>query len=91
MIAILTKFHGPTNSRGARVTAKTTSGLRKTIGWDHSLDVEGNHRAAAVALCVKMNWTGTPVEGGMDVGYAYVFDCEWARIPLPPRRPEPGE
>lgn len=88
MIAILTKFHGPTNYRGSRVTAKTTAGHRVTLSWDHALDVADNHRAAAVALCTKMNWDGTLVEGGTDIGYVYTFDVPYARIELPPRREE---
>ena len=87
MVAILTKFIGPTNYRGARVKAWTTSGHKLTVGWDHALGVEENHDAAAVALCRKMNWGGTLVRGGTEVGYAYAFDAEWCRVPLPePKR-----
>ena len=80
MIAILTKFMGPTNYRGARVKAYTTSGHRIVVPWNHSLNVEENHDAAALALCHKMGWGGKLVRGGTDVGYAYAFLREWTVI-----------
>ena len=84
MIAILTKFIGPTNYRGARVKAFTTSGLRIIVPWDHALNVEENHDAAAIALCRKMGWGGKLVRGGTEVGYAYAFLREWTVIDAGP-------
>ena len=84
MIAILTKFIGPTNYRGARVKAFTTSGNRIIVPWDHSQNVEENHDAAALALCRKMQWGGKLVRGGTDVGYAYTFLREWTVIDAGP-------
>ena len=84
MIAILTKFIGPTNYRGARVKAFTTSGHRIIVPWDHSQNVEENHDAAALALCRKMEWCGKLVRGGTDVGYAYTFLREWTVIDAGP-------
>ena len=51
---IITRYLGPTNTRGSRVVAthkrdnKTTS--RKIVSWDHALNAEANHQAAAEAL-----------------------------------------
>lgn len=52
MQAIETKFIGPTNFKGSRVTAKCQRGST-IIDWDHSLSTEGNHEAAAKALIEK--------------------------------------
>ena len=54
MVAILTKFIGPTNYRGARVKAFTSSGHRIIVPWDHAHNVEENHNAAAIALYRKI-------------------------------------
>ena len=56
MQAIVTKYLGPTNYRGARVKAMAQAGS-VTIPWDDALDVDTNHEAAAVALCAKLKWT----------------------------------
>ena len=84
MVAILTKFIGPTNCRGSRVKAYTSSGHRIVVPWDHALNVEENHDAAALALCRKMGWGGKLVRGGTDVGYAYAFLREWTVIDAGP-------
>ena len=85
MVAILTKFIGPTNSRGALVKAFTTSGHRIFVPWDHSRNVEENHDAAAIALCRKMEWCGKLVRGGTYVGYAYTFLRESTVIDAGPK------
>jgi len=78
MQAIVTKFFGPTNSRGSRVKAKCQAGS-VTLGWDHALNPDGNHDAAAQALASKLGWTsdayGQLVGGGLPDGRgnAYVF------------------
>lgn len=56
MQAIQTKYMGPTNTRGSRIKATAAAGSI-TVGYDHALDVEGNHVAAAKALCAKLGWT----------------------------------
>ena len=55
MHAIVTKYHGPTNHRGSRVKATAQVGSL-TLSWDHALNSDGNHRAAALALANKFNW-----------------------------------
>jgi hypothetical protein len=72
MQAIVTKYHGATNFRGSRVSAKASAG-RVTVSWDDALDVDANHRAAAVALCRKFGWHGTLVEGGLPEGTGNVY------------------
>lgn len=50
--AIVTKFLGPSNTRGARVKATVTSGKSVTISWDHSLRPDENHLRVA-ARCFQ--------------------------------------
>jgi hypothetical protein len=69
--AIATRFLGPTNNRGARIKARAAAGS-VTLAWDHRLGVEGNHRAAAVALAEKFGWP-TDLVGGSLPGNGYAF------------------
>lgn len=62
--AITTKYHGPTDFRGACVTARAAAG-RKTVSWDYALGIRENHAAAAQALAEKLNWSGVWVSGGL--------------------------
>jgi len=50
---IVTKYLGPTNSRGSRVKATSGSGKTATVSWDHELDAHDNHAAAATSLVWK--------------------------------------
>ena len=76
MKAIVTKYHGPTNFKGARITASDEDGNRVTISYPHELSGEDVHRKAAIALCDKMKWTGELVGGSLKRGYVFVF-VEW--------------
>ena len=74
MKAILTKYHGPTDFKGSRVSAFDCDGNRVTIGYRSEFDTEPNHRAAADALCAKMGWEGGEMVGGFTKdGMAFVF------------------
>ena len=75
MVAIETKYYGPTNSRGSKLIAKTRE-HRVTVSYDHALDLDENHVAAAVALCRKMYWTGELLGGGTKSGMVFVFANE---------------
>lgn len=74
MQAIITKFYGPTSTRGPRIKARAWAGS-VTVAYQHALGVEGSHEAAARALCEKLGWEGKMIGGGMpdDSGYAFVF------------------
>lgn len=81
MKAITTKFHGPTNTRGSRYSASDGNGNRVSIPADDGLNHEGNHDAAAVALCHKMKWTRfNLVRGGLARGNVYVFDAAYEHV-----------
>lgn len=77
--AIVTKYHGPTNYRPARVSAKANAG-RLIRAYDHALNLGGNHQAAAQALVERLGWTpgkGYPaLSGGAlpgDAGYCFIM------------------
>lgn len=53
--AISTKFLPPTNFKGARISVSAEAG-RKVYEWDHALNPEENHEAAARAYAVEKGW-----------------------------------
>lgn len=55
MQAIITKYLGATDFRGARVKATCQVGSI-TLSWDYALNFEQNHDAAARALANKLGW-----------------------------------
>lgn len=80
MIAIRSKFYGPTERRGSCVRA-SANGHRVGLPWDHALDSEQNHRRAVVLLCGKLGWDedrfyGGCLEGGV-WAWVPVFDADW--------------
>ena len=52
MQAIVTRYHGPTNFKGSRYSAKCSRG-RIMVSADYALNSEGNHKAAAAALVAR--------------------------------------
>lgn len=77
MVAIVTKYHGPTDTRGSRISASAT-GHMVTVLWASDLDSEANHRAACKRLCDKLGWDEDRFYGGaMD-------DGRWAWVPVFP-------
>jgi len=83
MRAILTKYIGPTDHRGARVKARAF-GASIIVPWDYEHGAE-NHARAALALIFKMGWT-RPGEDSRDIpdrfhvgalpdgtGYAFIW------------------
>ena len=61
--AITTKYHGPTNTRGSRISATSASGTRIYVPYAYELSVDECHEQAAKALCTKLGWTGQMVAG----------------------------
>lgn len=70
--AITTKFYGPTNHRKSRIKA-TAYAKGKTIPYEHALNIERNHAAAAQMLADNLGWKGAWVQGGDPDGSGYVF------------------
>lgn len=59
---------------GGRLLVRSQA-KRKTVPWDHALDVEANHRAAAMALVRDLGWEsyGTWLGGANAKGDGYSF------------------
>lgn len=83
MQAIETRYHGPTDTRGSRISARCEAG-RISIPYDHAKSADRNHDAAAVELARKLGWLDShaakdyPVDlvrGGTARGFVYVFAC----------------
>ena len=81
-MAIETKFLGATNSRGSRIKAQAmdswSDGKREsvTVGYDHALNSEDNHAAAAIRLIPKVcNASGVVhlEAGATQRGYVFVI------------------
>ena len=74
MQAILTRFVGPTNTRGSRIIASCDA-RRLTVSWNYALSIDDNHRGAALALMRELDWHGEIVSGWLPKGggLAHVF------------------
>lgn len=73
MKAIITKYKGPTNTRGSRIYASDGDRNRVSIPYPYELSGEAVHREAAEALCRKMGWSTDLIGGGLKDGYCFVF------------------
>ncbi len=74
MQAILTRYHGPTDTRPSRLTARADAG-QITVSYDHALNGQQNHRAAAAAMIHSLGLVGTWQGGHLHDG-SYV----WTRL-----------
>ncbi len=72
MQTIRTKYVGPSNTRGSRIIATTTSGIRKVYPYDHRMNSEGNHTGAAWRLAESLGWKGSYQGGHTDKGMVFV-------------------
>jgi len=78
--AIITRYHGPTNTRGARISATSGCGIKVSIPYPDDVTGLGTwpagrralndlrHFRAVEALCNKMGWSGKLINGGLDKG-----------------------
>jgi hypothetical protein len=75
MKAIVTKWHPPTYTKPARISATDSDGNRVFISSGGSGRIDTDHREAAELLCHKMGWKGreTLIGGGIKGGFAWVF------------------
>ncbi len=73
MTAIVTRYIGPSNTRGGRIVADGGLKRRVTIPYPHELRSEDAHACAAQALCNKFGWTGDLRSGGTERGCVFVF------------------
>lgn len=54
-MTITTKYSGPTDTRGSRITAKG-AGRQLTVPYDYALGAVDNHAAAAQALAAVLGY-----------------------------------
>lgn len=73
MKAIKTKYHGPTNFRGARISANAEGVKGISISYPHELNSDDAHRLACRTLCDKYSWKGETVMGGFKDFAVHVF------------------
>lgn len=73
MRAILTKYLGPTNCKGARIKAYDNWGNSATVDYDYSLSGKAVHEVAARQLADVRGWKGELVGGEIKGGYAFVI------------------
>ena len=77
--AIHTRYMGPTNTKGGRIKATAWAGS-VTVPYDHALNVEDNHRAAAGALLAEPQaLTTTQAIGANDMSsnvHQYKYDIK---------------
>ena len=73
MQAIQTRYHGPTNHRGARMSSRT-NGQTKWHAYEYAETAEQNHTRAAVAHAERMGWTVAVHSGSLpDGSYAHTL------------------
>lgn len=89
MQAITTKYHGPGNVRGSRITATCDAG-RVTVPYDHAHDRQANHQQAALALVRHLGWADHLARWGLwsgdlpgaDTGMVHTFGTTPAAVIL---------
>ncbi len=78
--AIVTRYVGPTDSRGSRIIARAEGVSSVSIGYADELTSEQNHAAAASKLAARYGWRGDFVSGGMPDGASVVHVSDDGRL-----------
>ena len=73
MQTINCKYHGPTNHKGARVSATTSEGHGRVYVSRNADRVEDDFIKAARLCAEKMDWKGTMQGGHTKDGMVFVF------------------
>lgn len=79
--AIITQYTGPSNVKGARVSARgrfATGRAAVVIAYEHAMSFEKNHRAAREEFCRRNDWR----EEGITWVQANISDAECVHIAL---------
>lgn len=77
MKAIITKYLGPSNTRGSRIKATEPDGKSITISWNHALSAEANHSDAARMLMDKLGWLDYDIAtGALKDAWVHVLVCK---------------
>lgn len=80
MKTITVKYHGPTDSKGARLKASDESGNNITIPFPYELNRDAAHAKAARALCEKIGYTGKLCRGWTTAGTVFVSDRDFITV-----------
>ena len=76
MKAIRTRYHGPSNVKGSRISAtdgERYPGHTLVMSYDAALNSDDMHRKAAYACRDKMGWKGELTGGGFQNDMYWVF------------------
>lgn len=75
MKAITTRYHGPTNTKAARIIASDMDGnnFQLSVSEVDSLNEADQHHVAAKRLSEKMKWEGRLAGGYVKGGLVWVF------------------
>lgn len=81
MQTVETRYHGPTNTRGARISATSSDGVRVSVPFNHGLSPLNRHVEAVHALRKKLGWCKDPnlsmrLAGSSKHGYIWCFDLQ---------------
>lgn len=79
MQAIRTRYHGPSNTRGSRIIAKCEGGS-VIMPYNHALNLDGNHAAAAQLLLQRMGWPGVYHGGQFEHDYYWIVPTTWSLV-----------
>lgn len=86
--AIITRYLGPTDHRPSRIVAThkrdSQQTIRATVEWDHAINAEANHRAAALACLARCAFSQsmTLAARGHDQDcYVWIATGEWQTEP----------
>lgn len=75
MQSIETRYHGATNTKPSKISATASGcGKRVYVSYDHALDADGNHKAAALKLMETLDWRGRFIGGHTKYGMVFVND-----------------
>ncbi len=81
MQVIITKYHGPGNSTGARISATSSNGARTYTPYDYSLDTINCHIIAAKNLVERLDWKQQEYAiGSLKKGYVFVPVIEKVKL-----------
>lgn len=85
MLTIKSKLLAPTDTKGTRIKASCNRGSI-IVGYDHALDLEGNHVAAAKALQAKLGIVAILRTGQVDLDFFHVDVSDMATAVFETRR-----
>lgn len=79
MQCIITKYHPPTNTKPARMSATTSgSSIRKYFTYDQGIGNAANHESAARQMFKHMGWAkSTDVIYGIEHGIAVYWQISY--------------